>query len=185
MVYPPIIFLSLWCCIWTTNSPFNTSLHISQTCLCMCVFLDGCCDRPIIRQEGCVCWVVSFLEGWLIRTSWGCEGCVIFVVSRCAIKLSSCSTTLSWCCEEGKETCAVLVKSCCACTREPLSECSLSMWLGFRCLPASVNSKNSHQCFSQQQEGSWTSHTRAHSAAANQPAIWSGDQLSVAWEIYT
>lgn len=32
---------------------------------------------------------------------------------------------------------------------EPLSDCSLSMWLGFRCLPASVNSKKRHQCFSQ------------------------------------
>ena len=50
---------------------------------------------------------------------------------------------------------------------EPLSDCSLSMWLGFRCLPpASVNSKKKRGISgsARAEAGSWTSHTRTCSA---------------------
>lgn len=54
------------------------------------------------------------------------------------------------------------------------------------CLPASVNSKKRHQCLSERRGRQLNlTHERAHSATVNQPAIWSGDQPSVAWEIHT
>lgn len=165
--------------------PFNTLLLVHRLdCLCMCVFCDGCwSDRPTIRQEGCVCWVVSSLEGWLIRTSGGCEGCVLSGVLWYAVVLPTllpCTTTLlSWCCEGRKETFAVgpaLEKLflIAAYPCDLVSVACLLPWIVKRAISAS-----------EQQEGSWTSHTRAHSATASQPAIWSGDQPSVAWEIHT
>lgn len=62
-----------------------------------------------------------------------------------------------------------------ACPCDLVSVACLLPWIVKRGISASVSAE----------EGSWTSHTRTHSATASQPAIWSGDQPSVAWEIHT
>lgn len=176
--------------------PFRTLLHIHRLqslCMCMCVFCNGChSGRPKI-QAGRVCVLSGFLSTRLAdqnepRVSRVCSHWVS-VVAVVLPTLVVCTTTLLlWAGEEKKKLVLRWLRAV-----EPalaflwprawelLSDCSLSMWLRFRCLPASVSSKKRHQCFSQ----SRGRQLRTHSATATQPAIWSGDQPSVAWEIHT
>lgn len=82
--------------------------HIfTYTYICVCVCFVCCSDRPKIRQEGCVHWVVSSWElGWSARAE-GVKG--VFSLGFCG---SSCATSISclnnnaillWSCEAEKE----------------------------------------------------------------------------------
>lgn len=138
----------MWC-IWprsTVTLQYITSCSQTWLSLYVCV-LWWLLKWQANDQAGRVCVLSGFLSRrladqkerrvWRVCSQWG------FVVCSCATNLIALYyniiVVVLW--GEKRNFC------CRACTWEALSDCSLSMWLGFRCLPASVNSKKSHQCF--------------------------------------
>lgn len=123
MVYPPNVSpWVMWCSISgpQTDPVIHYTIFHRLDSACMCVFA-----QLANNHAGRVCMLSGFLSRRLADQNeprvWRVCPHRVFVVSSCAITLSSCSPTLlSWCCERGKETCAVPLESCCACTREPL-----------------------------------------------------------------
>lgn len=172
-----------------------TDLSMSvSVCFVMSVAVTG----RISGRKG-VCVLSGFLFSsladqkksrvWRVCSRW------VFVVAVVLPTLLACTTSLLvvvFVCDgnfKRKKTCAVPVENPALAflwprAREPLSDCSLCPCdFGFRCSPASANSKKRLQ--SEQRKARWSSHMRTHSATASQPAIWSEDQPSVAWEIHT